>query len=92
MGVLYPALYVRVNRDFGINDSKAWGDAAQSFTYLVIDTPTSEYPDNPYSIGLYVDFFSQDYTSPLTAGTVIKCEGPEPMDLYNPFTVDFYDD
>lgn len=62
---MYEYLYVQLMRVYGID---------QDFSVpgqIDIYCATTEYPDDPYCVYLYVDWASQDYFAPLTG--VIEC-------------------
>lgn len=66
-------MWVRLNQSFGYNDSLTWGSPIEEATYLVVGTPTTEYPNDNYAIMCWVDWCSEDYTEPFISGQIIKC-------------------
>ena len=70
-------VYVRLNQDFGIDDGITWGRGpGDEENYLCIVTASTEYPDDPYQIGLWIDWNSIEYYEPFTSGQVIECTNP----------------
>ena len=67
-------VWVRFNQDFGYNDSHSWGNPQQHGTYLVIYTPTDEYPQDVYGIGLWNEWGDDgSLTGPFVSGQIVKC-------------------
>lgn len=65
-------VWVRLNQDFGYNDAIDWrGDNDGS--RLLVGTPTNEVPSDPYSISVWIDWTSEEFNEPFTAGQIIKC-------------------
>lgn len=71
-GGLYPSLFVRLNIAFGFGDSCDYINEGQD-NMVKVTTPSEGVPDDPYSINLYVNWFSEDFDSPFSAGQVIEC-------------------
>ena len=63
-------VYVRINRDFAIDETLSIGNGDN--TRLYIGTPSTEIPSDPYMVTAYVDFQSADMSS-LVAGQVVVC-------------------
>ena len=62
------------------------------YNVLMVNTPNSEDPDDNYYLSLWVDWGSNNFSSPFTAGSVIPVRLPDPPPLESPFIVDFYDE
>lgn len=80
-------VWVRVNQDFGFNDTETWGNPYDNpNNYLLIATSTTEYPNDGYGILLWVDFCDteRDYTQPFTSGEIVKCIAPGGASINNP--------
>lgn len=67
------AMYVRLNRAFGENANKTWGDGSVRNSLSII-TPTTQVPSDPYAIGLYIDWGSNEFDQPFVAGQVVRCD------------------
>ena len=59
---------------------------------MLVNAPSSEAPDDPYDVSVYVDFGSAAQSGPFTAGSVIECANVGAAVLSDPITVDFYDE
>jgi hypothetical protein len=82
---------VRLNRSYSFGEWKEYGGGSGTFEQLLVSTPNSENPDDPYFVWLWVDWASSEFSTPLTAGSVIPVSMVNPPTLESPFTVDFYD-
>ena len=70
-------VYVRVNQDFGIDDGITWGTGPNDAeNYLCIATASTEYPNDPYQINLWIDWNSINYYEPFTSGQIVECTCP----------------
>lgn len=65
-------MYVRLNRAFGDNGAKTWSTGSAN-GLLIVGTPTTEYPSEPYNVNLYADWVSAEYNQAFTAGQVVAC-------------------
>lgn len=92
-GVQYQFLYAKFNRGFGLNDAKTWGSELDQWGILVIETPTTQYPQDNYSLDLYESWHGS-FENPIGGGAVLVLENaaPEEDPLPSSFTVDFYDE
>lgn len=54
-GQRYIELYAKLNRSYGMNEAVSYGTGENG---CVIDTPTDQYPTDPYEISCYVDYRS----------------------------------
>ena len=70
-------VWVRLNQDFGYNDSYSWGNLQQDGTHLIVSTPTDSYPQDGYGVMLWIDWPNEEeYTEPFTSGQIVKCSFP----------------
>lgn len=74
VGEVYEYLYVMCMKDYGFNQSY-WNEQFR------LITPDLEYPEDPYSMNLYIDWWSSDYNNPFTAGMVIECINGDPYPI-----------
>lgn len=75
VGQEYSELYAQINKDYGLNDGRDFGNG------VFISTPSAEYPEDPYFVLLYGDWFSDEYGDPLRAGMVIECSNSSPYPI-----------
>lgn len=73
-------VYVRVNKDFGVNGSHDYGTGENS---IKVGAPSTEEPNHPYFIWAYVDFSSGDGTAPFTSGQIVECTAESAIDVTN---------
>lgn len=92
VGQSYETLYVRLNRAFGLGDSKVWGNSDEQGSALNILCPNEEAPSDPYSINLYIDFLSDDLSSAFIGGQIVEVTSGSPVEINSSFVFDFYDD
>ena len=71
----YTELYVKLNRDFGVDDAITYGTGDNTCQVI---TDTTEDPTIGYRIYLYVDFISAGYQFPLEAGDVLRVLNDNP--------------
>lgn len=88
----YETLYVRLNRSYSFDGAVDYGSGSGFFEQLSVVTPTSEDPDELYSIYLWADWASAAFDTPFTAGSVIPVSLVDPGEIPSSFTVDFYDE
>lgn len=65
--------YVRINENIGLNGQRGWGSMSEPSSYLNIETPTTENPDDYYQVSAYIDYISQALRSPIVAGSILAC-------------------
>lgn len=92
VGQSYSALYVRLGRAFGLDDTKEWGDPSDEGSYLNILCPVEGDPEDQYSVSLYVDLVSETLSSPFVAGQIVEVSSVNAIEIDNSFVFDFYDD
>ena len=66
-------VWVRLNQGFGFNDSLTWGHTTEEATYLIVGTPTTEFPNDNYIVMPWIDWISDEYVEPFTSGQIVKC-------------------
>lgn len=76
MGEVYESLYVQLKRDFGFG--QAYYDASRQ---LLVDTPDEQWPEDPYYVTVYIDWVSEEYYAPFSAGMVIECINYRPTPI-----------
>lgn len=76
------SVYVRLNRSFGFNDIVSYGEVSQHSEYLRVYTPTTEYPDDCYSVECWGDFINEGNNG-YTAGQIVLCHSIQSMDVTN---------
>lgn len=90
-GQTYGTLYVKLHRAFGFDDAISLGTPYVGFEDMTIYTPTTDEPDNTYSITMWGDWFSDDSEIAYTNGQIVAVTCQEPYELTTPFIVDFYE-
>lgn len=81
-------VYVRLNQDFGIDSGAHWGNGpSDAENYLSILTAETEVPNDPYQIGLWIDWNSINYYEPFTSGQIVECTAPNGVTINNPRVV-----
>lgn len=74
-------VYVRINGGpYEFGDSLRLGTGENS---LVIGTPTTENPTDPYSIICYMLLVSDDLDGPIEPGTIVRCHSEFSTDCTN---------
>ncbi len=68
-------VWVRLNQDFGIDQRTEW-ESSNWYEYLMIATPSTEYPQDTYAVICWVDWMSEDFNEPFTSGDIIECKAP----------------
>lgn len=58
-------VYAQVKKTFGINEGKQWGDYGDQ---LLVATPSTEFPEDGYSIQWYIDFANGEIAGPIIPG------------------------
>ena len=92
VGQTYQTLYVKLARAFGLNDYKEWGSSGNPGTELQVSCADDEYPTDPYSIALYVDYTSEIYNNPFEVGQIVQVTYDSPSAIDNTYVFDFYDE
>lgn len=64
-------VYIRVNRAFGINDQMEWGQNLEAAKRAHVYTPSTQYPDDPYEVQVWVDW-NAGSAGPIASGTVFN--------------------
>ena len=64
-------VYARVNVPWGIDEGWETGGSLQPASAFIAGAPTAEYPDDPYSMGVWVSWVSADYVLPFEPGQVV---------------------
>lgn len=78
-------VYVRLNQDFGIDGDAHWGTGpSDAENYLSIAAASTEYPNDPYQIGLWIDWNSIIYYEPFTSGQIVECTALNGARINNP--------
>ena len=75
-----------------MNDAKEWGTSSVTGSVLMITTPETQYPEDPYDISVYVDYRSATYPSEFVAGQVVEVTNDDPVAIDNTYVFDFYDE
>ena len=65
--------------DVGFGERREYGSSSSPASYLSIDTPTDEYPDDPYFCNPWVDWSSGDRSVPFDIGDGIVCSNEDPQ-------------
>jgi len=76
-------VYARVNVPWALNESWSEGRQVDPAGYLSAQGPTTENPDDPYGIMLWVDWLSEDSGNPYQTGEIVPLtpmEGAIPVD------------
>ena len=80
-------IYVRLNQDFGFGDDSHWGNVAQPRTNLDVYTPTTENPQDNYSIRCWLDWISSETDEPFVSGQVVEINNTNFMAVNNPTVI-----
>lgn len=73
-------VYVRLNNAVGFGEGWSTGSIEDPGGLITINTPTKDNPTDSYDIILWIDWSSNAFTQPFTAGQVVKCTY-----IYTPF-------
>lgn len=65
-------VYARVNRPWGINGGWQTGSEENPASSIYTSAPTTEAPDDPYAIYLWVDWIGENRTDPYQNGEVVE--------------------
>lgn len=58
-------VFAQVKETFGMNGGRQWGNMGDQ---LIVATPSTEYPEDGYSIGWYTDFANGEISGPIVPG------------------------
>ena len=92
VGQAYNKLYARMNRAFGLNDNENWNAGGTTYERVSIMTPTTEYPEDQYSVQIYTDFNSADSSVAFTAGQIVECNADNSVTIAAPLVTEFFDE
>lgn len=87
-GQSYTHLFVKLNKAINYGDS-AYFEYGGAFTYLALNAPSEDAPEDPYSIQLYLDFMATELSEGYMG--VIECQvsGGESITIETPLLTDF---
>ena len=72
-------VWVRLNQDFGFDDTIAWNGNMSEQCWVI--TPTTEYPEDDYGVEVWTDWVTDAATNPggpYTSGQILKCVNINP--------------
>lgn len=82
-------VYARLNTAVGFGEGWYVGEGAFANTFCQIMTPSEESPSDSYSINIWMDWDSDNFSEAFTEGQVVKCTNQSPTfePVENPTTV-----